>query len=69
MEKFLITLGLITDVCVHAGVRSVGVDAMSSATKSKLDYRQKRTRIRKGLEEPKEYTMSVYQALKAAGLR
>ena len=42
---------------------------MSSATKSKLDYRQKRTRIRKGLEEPKVYTMSVYQALKAAGLR
>ena len=24
MEKFLITLGLITDVCVHAGVGSMG---------------------------------------------
>ena len=57
------------DVCVHAGVGSMGADAMSSATKSKIDYRQKRTRIRKGLEKPKEYTMSVYQALKAAGLR
>jgi hypothetical protein len=41
---------------------------MSNATKSKTDYRKKRTLIAKGLLKPREYTMNLQQALKAAGL-
>jgi hypothetical protein len=31
-------------------------------------YNERARRIRKGLEQPKEYTMSLKEALKAAGL-
>jgi hypothetical protein len=40
----------------------------SSATKSKTDYRKHRTLVRKGLEKPKEYTMTLREALEVAGI-
>ena len=40
----------------------------SMATKSKYEARKTRTRVRKGLEKPKEYTKTAEEALKAAGL-